>query len=310
MEPLVSIIIPCYNYGRFLPDCLRSLISQEFTSWECLLVDNGSTDDTNEICRKFCAGDKRFILIETANEGPSAGRNAGIVKARGKYIQLLDADDLLQKNKLELQSKLLESGKYDLVYGPAYYFEEDIDPESVTAGNADWMPCISGSGKRIINRLLLGNIFPINAPLFSKSLIEKSGLMDAQLRGYEDWDLFLRFAINGARIYFADEPETLALIRKHNASLSRSPHHMDIFRAVVLQKIVFEKNLPFTSRLLCLFRYLQQRSQLLVMKFRVSGIRLINSDKITNGKVMLLNFISILYLPCLFYFSARQKSFR
>ncbi|WP_418718624.1 glycosyltransferase family 2 protein [Candidatus Allofournierella merdipullorum] len=92
--PAVSIIIPVFRAERFLARCLRSVAAQTFTDWECLLIDDGSPDQSVRICREFAAGDDRFILFQQENQGPGAARNAGLRIARGEFVLFLDSDDL------------------------------------------------------------------------------------------------------------------------------------------------------------------------------------------------------------------------
>jgi glycosyltransferase involved in cell wall biosynthesis len=110
-EPLVSVIIPCYNYGRYLGDALDSIAAQTYSHWECLVVDDGSTDNTSDVGMQYAEKDSRFSYIYQQNGGVSSARNTALNKAKGKYIQLLDADDMLEPDKLQLQVSLLEENQ-------------------------------------------------------------------------------------------------------------------------------------------------------------------------------------------------------
>ena len=94
--PLVSIIIPCYNYSNYLVFTLESLQEQVFKDWECLIIDDGSTDDTKLKAETFLKKDSRYRYIYQEQKGVSAARNKGIAQSRGSYIQFLDADDFLE----------------------------------------------------------------------------------------------------------------------------------------------------------------------------------------------------------------------
>jgi glycosyltransferase involved in cell wall biosynthesis len=107
-DTLVSIIVPCYNYGYFLPETLDSILAQSYTKWECIIVDDGSTDNTKDVATTYLITDQRFRYIYQNNRGLSAARNTGIKLSKGSYIQFLDADDLLQEKKLESQICFLE----------------------------------------------------------------------------------------------------------------------------------------------------------------------------------------------------------
>ncbi len=95
MKNLVSIIIPCYNKAVFLVETLQSVLNQTYTHWECILVDDGSTDDTAVIAKNYCKKDTRFRYFLKKNEGVSTARNFGIEKSKGDFIIFLDADDIL-----------------------------------------------------------------------------------------------------------------------------------------------------------------------------------------------------------------------
>jgi glycosyltransferase involved in cell wall biosynthesis len=102
MSKLVSVIIPCYNQDKYLSETLNSISNQTYTNWECIIVDDGSVDDSAKIAASFVSKDSRFIYIYKKNGGVSSARNLGINLAKGSYIQFLDSDDILDNLKLEL----------------------------------------------------------------------------------------------------------------------------------------------------------------------------------------------------------------
>lgn len=112
--PIVSIVIPVYNAGRFLWECVNSVRKQTFTDWEAILVDDGSTDKSVGICDKVVQDEPRFSVIHKENGGVSSARNAGIEAARGKYLAFLDADDVLVPTFLEKMVDAAETYGTDL----------------------------------------------------------------------------------------------------------------------------------------------------------------------------------------------------
>ena len=106
--PFFSIIIPVYNTAQFLDRCMNSLISQTFTDFEILLIDDGSTDSSFEICKKWEKKDKRIRVFHQENKGASSARNIGLKNSRGTYIQLVDSDDELLNNCLETIFSLIQ----------------------------------------------------------------------------------------------------------------------------------------------------------------------------------------------------------
>ena len=101
MTPLVSIIVPVYNEAAHLSETVDSVLAQTVEHWELLLVDDGSTDGSDAICERLAAQDKRIRVLHTEHRGVSAARNAALAATRGKWVQFLDADDLLDARCLE-----------------------------------------------------------------------------------------------------------------------------------------------------------------------------------------------------------------
>ena len=114
-EGLVSIIVPVYNVGECLEKCLKSIAGQTYAEWEALLVDDGSTDGSGEVCDEYAKRDRRFKVIHKANGGVSSARNAGLRSARGESICFVDADDYVHPQYMELLQGAYEAEKADIV---------------------------------------------------------------------------------------------------------------------------------------------------------------------------------------------------
>ena len=97
---MISVVIPVYNVERYLDECIQSVINQTYTDWECVLVDDGSTDGSGELCDKWSTKDERVRVIHQQNGGVSKARHRGIDEAKGKYITFVDSDDWLDSNYL------------------------------------------------------------------------------------------------------------------------------------------------------------------------------------------------------------------
>lgn len=115
-SPLVSIVIPLYNKEAYIQNTLKSVLDQSLTSWECIIVDDGSTDDSLRLAKEFISLHKiRAKVVVQKNAGPSVARNTGIKKSSGSYIAFLDADDLWMPSKLEKQvSYMINNPQVDL----------------------------------------------------------------------------------------------------------------------------------------------------------------------------------------------------
>ena len=100
--PTISVIIPVYNAASFVGRCIKSVLSQTYCDWQMILVDDGSKDNSLEICQKYAASDSRLQIIHQENAGAGAARNAGLAKAVGKYIVFIDSDDYVDKEYFSL----------------------------------------------------------------------------------------------------------------------------------------------------------------------------------------------------------------
>lgn len=124
-QALISVIIPVYNVEKYLVECLESVINQTYTNLEIILVDDGSTDSSPQICDEYVGKDERITVIHQKNSGPSKTRNTGLENANGKYVYFLDSDDYIESNALELLLNKAESGSADLVFFDAHSFADN-----------------------------------------------------------------------------------------------------------------------------------------------------------------------------------------
>jgi len=116
-HPMFSIIIPVYNVEEYIHECIESVLLQYFHDYECILIDDGSTDNCPKICDEYATKDKRFHVVHQINKGPSAARNAGIIIAQGEYIVLLDSDDLfISHYALRNLSNIISETKAEVIF--------------------------------------------------------------------------------------------------------------------------------------------------------------------------------------------------
>lgn len=118
---MVSIIIPVYNTAALLDRCLRSIISQSFSDWECILVDDGSTDGSADICDRYVLLDKRFKVFHKKNEGVAMARKLGVLHASGEYSIHVDPDDYVERTMLEEMYSCAQSSNADVVVSDYIY---------------------------------------------------------------------------------------------------------------------------------------------------------------------------------------------
>ena len=100
--PKVSVIVPVYKVEQYIRECLDSIKNQTFTDWECLLIDDGSPDESGKICDEYAAKDCRFKVLHKPNSGVSSARNLGLDKACGEWVMFVDSDDAIAENTLEI----------------------------------------------------------------------------------------------------------------------------------------------------------------------------------------------------------------
>lgn len=124
-DPLVSVVVPCYNCERFVGETLDAVLAQTFADWECLLIDDASTDGSAEVIREYAARDKRFrpILLEK-NVGAAGARNAGLEAVRGRFVAFLDSDDYWVPEKLEKQISFMEETGAPIVHSSYRFVDE------------------------------------------------------------------------------------------------------------------------------------------------------------------------------------------
>lgn len=219
-----SIIVPCYNYAHLLSETLESVAAQELTDWECIIVNDGSTDNTIEVAQQFVERDSRFRLVSQSNKGLSGARNTGIAHSSGQFLQFLDADDLIEPRKLRLQLEFLQSrADVDVVIGRSGFFFSDT-PEHIEELMSDRKHQFLQreiEGLEAVLWLLRRNFCVVNAPLVHREIGEKVGWFNADFRRNEDWDFWMRIANIGARFAVITQgEEDRALVRIHQGSLS------------------------------------------------------------------------------------------
>lgn len=213
MNPKISIIVPCYNQAQYLDECLQSVLNQTFISWECIIVDDGSPDNTEEVAKKWVEKDFRFKYIAQPNKGVSAARNLGITNAIGKYIQFLDGDDILECRKLEYQFLILETDdKIDIVYGGSRYFINGNCSDLYALHPRGIVPSIDlhYSDKNQLNVLLIRNVSTICATLYRKQIFERIKFKNTI---YEDYLLHIEMAFENFIFHFSSAEEGNCLIR-------------------------------------------------------------------------------------------------
>ncbi|MGD9602560.1 MAG: glycosyltransferase family 2 protein [Gammaproteobacteria bacterium] len=231
-SPRVSVIIPCYRQAHFLAEAADSVLAQREPDLECVIVNDGSPDDTRGVADTLLRRDPRVRYIEQPNRGLSGARNAGMRAARGRYFQFLDADDRLEPAKLATHADYLDAHPaIGIVFGDARYFQTEspeilrFGPDS-TLPDEPWIPRFWNEPGDFLSRLLLRNHFPVNCPLVRMSVFETVGPWNESLQALEDWELWIRCVAAGVHCEYLEADATFALIRLHDSSMTRDTVRM------------------------------------------------------------------------------------
>lgn len=215
---LVSVIIPAFNAEKYILDAINSILSQTYQNYEIIVVNDGSTDNTEQIIKPYL---NRIIYLYQDNKGVAAARNTGIKASKGEYIAFLDSDDVWSPEKLSIQVKFLnDHPDFDLVYGDYGTFGENgvIDKNSPLTRK---FPRPDGY---IFQDLLLRCLIFTATVMLQKKVLEETGLFDEQFSIGEDYDLWLRIAEKHKIGYI---PEVVAMYRQHQESATHKPSYPD-----------------------------------------------------------------------------------
>jgi glycosyltransferase involved in cell wall biosynthesis len=220
MEPLVTIIIPTYNRAHFIGDTLDSIIAQTYVNWECIIIDDGSTDNTSLIINEYLIKDNRFRYYhrpETKLKGPSSCRNFGLEKAKGEFINWFDSDDLYFPHALSTWMQQFRE-TIDVVVAKL----EKVDFNS---GNKLGENCILSNNN--IEDYFTGEIsFYVCGPIWRKTFLnQQKELFDETIRNLDDWDFNLRMLYQNPTISYIDSP--LIQYRFHEHSLSKEIYKLN-----------------------------------------------------------------------------------
>lgn len=232
--PEISIVIPAYNHGRFLEATLRSIQEQTFRNWECVVVDDGSTDDTPAVARRFADEDTRFRTVTVENGGESSARNRGflLTDPRSEFVTFMDSDDVWLPHALAtLHARVVADPGAIGAHGLA----EEVDVNGERTG---WSHAEFGRSRRGVERgrliswpldrptsfevLICGNVlFPPGLVLARRAAYERAGRFDESIKpGGADWDMLIRLSRFG-HLAFVDD--VILLYRRHGSNMGAAP---------------------------------------------------------------------------------------
>ena len=191
-QPLVSVIVPCYKQAHLVSQTLDSVLNQSYKNWECIVVNDGSPDNTSEVVNKYVSKDSRFHLLEQENQGLAMSRNNGIRASNGKYILPLDSDDLIEPTYIEKAVKYHEENPdTKVVYCKADRFDQKSEVWNLEPYSFEkelWQNCIFCTA------------------MYKRSDYEKTSGYNPNMKGgYEDWDFWLSLLNEDSIVIQLDE---------------------------------------------------------------------------------------------------------
>lgn len=236
--PLVSVIIPSYNAGKFIAAAVDSVLGQTYKNYEIVVVDDGSTDNTKEVLKPYIdQGKIRYIYQE--NKKQAAARNNGIKHSRGELLAFLDADDVWLPGKLELQVPLFRDEEVGMVYGNGVIWENGSErPRSPTKGPQ--------KGNIFYPLMVYGSHIWASTVILRRECVDKVGLFNESKSyvGTEDYDMWLRVAYHYKVDYV---PEVVEKYRIHGDNVSLDTDVMFNDQITVVKDVARLFHIPKSS---------------------------------------------------------------
>lgn len=279
---MVSIIVPCYNQGEFLNESLLSVKQQSYHDWECLIIDDGSTDITQLIAEKWVSKDPRYKYFKKSNGGLSSARNYGMCKAKGDFYQFLDCDDVLLPDKLRLQVNKMKmiKGFRDNAVAVCPYIQGDHNEIWKTSN-----PPINTifNSNNFLNELIThweSNLsIACHAFIFSASIFRKNNILfDETLPNHEDIDCWLKIFSLDIELIQDDQP--LVIYRKNNNSMSKNQRRMGEGYIAVLDKHLKREDISHNHK-----RLIEKKRIAVILAYKKFDL-LNNFEKLKNWQAL------------------------
>jgi len=234
---MISVVIPTYNRAHLIGETLDSIMAQTYPDWECIIIDDHSTDSTDDIINTYLFKDPRFSYYKKPKhlpKGPSASRNYGLTKASGDYINWFDSDDLMHPEKMQIDLKMITSGKYDFTISQSKFFNQDGNKPKKEYWNKNlW-------SDNPTNDFILKKIgWSVNSSLWSKTAIQGVELeFDPDLITADDYYYHILALKNALKPIIINEK--LVKLREHDNRLNdlnkKSPYKLKVFTQLIQQK--------------------------------------------------------------------------
>ena len=236
-EPLVSVIIPTYNRAHLIGETLDSVLAQTYQNWECIIVDDGSSDNTDEVVGEYVKKDSRFKYYHRPEEhlpGGNGARNYGFKMSQGKYVNWFDSDDLMHIKKLKIQVNSIQKKNFKIHVAQSSFFSQ------IPKDNYDdlWSTNLVTSRYRLSDSLILDNVrWPTGAVLWSRHFIEKQKWKEC-LKGAQEWHFHCMASLILDFDDFSQTQKILTYVRRDNNSITRSDNITIRFNSYLKARIL------------------------------------------------------------------------
>lgn len=236
IKKMISVIVPIFNKSPYIKKCLDSICNQTYINLEIICVNDGSTDDSGEIAKKYAKIDSRFIYIEQENQGVSAARNRGLEIANGEYISFIDCDDELENDMYDFLLELMK--KYDADIAHCGYKKIHLDGLATEVGNREI--CLIQNREEALECLISGKYFTgsLCTKLYKSSLF-KNVCFDKELKINEDLLVNFKVFNNAKNIVFSGDTKYLYYERKESSS-TRVRNDKKLLDSLKVSEYIFE----------------------------------------------------------------------
>ena len=223
-NPLVSIVIPVYNGQKYIEQCIRSILSQDYDRLQLVVVNDGSKDGTEDIVLKIMREEERIVLINQENGGPSKARNSGLEYCEGKYVMFFDADDLMDLNAIRIMVELAESQQAELVLGN---YCRLLENKSIFVKQVKKTEFVESKG--LFSKCVKKHPGPCNK-LYCRDIINKHQLTFIDSKIGEDLNFYFKYLVHIDKVYFTNKVVFYYRIVENSLSNQSEKNVLNIFQ--------------------------------------------------------------------------------
>lgn len=286
--PHVSIIIPTYNRAKLIGETLNSILEQTYQNWECLVIDDGSTDNTEEVLKEYIRTDIRFQYHSKPAKrlkGGNAARNYGFEMSRGEFIHWFDSDDIMDKYNIEKKVQyLVRNEDCDYCFCKIAQFYREFKREHLLEGEKSLK-----ISKNVYEDYILGKVSILNvAPMWRKSALINSRLYDETINQLQDLDFISRIIFKNRNVGILDE--NLIYVRRGNESITtrENQQKIDVNSFLKVKKRIIDRT-PF-NRNIVLFSI---RSVLWAMRWKMAIREYSEAEKCLRFNFQYIRYLSL-----------------